>query len=207
LLLQNGILPDEVSDTVIVYGLHLETEQGLHPAYEGFCSIHEPGVLMSTTLKKAKRVYGENDIVFIVENEMVFSYLTDHMQKKDFTLLCTAGQPRTVAVKLIEMLIEGQAQIYYSGDMDPEGIQIADRIWKKSPDMVHIWRMDKGDYLKAISEEDVSEKRLVILDSVICPDLAETAQCVREKKKAAYQENIIEELLSDMMLEHFKSNL
>lgn len=197
-LFQHNIVPDEVSNTVITYGLHLVTETGLHPAFEGFCRMQEPGVLTLSTLKNVKSVYGESDIVFVVENEMVFSHLVENLRGKAVTLLCTSGQPRTAAIKLLELFAREQVPIYYSGDIDPEGIKIADRIQGKFPKAVRIWRMGIQDYEKAISREEVSGRRLAMLEGVSCPELQETAQCIKMRKKAAYQENLFIDLLTDI---------
>ena len=45
----------------------------------------------------------------------------------------------------------------------------------------------------------MKESRLTRLDKVEHPVLKETADCVREKKRAAYQENILEALLGDLL--------
>ncbi len=197
-LFQHNIVPDEVSNTVITYGLHLTTETGLHPAFEGFCRMQEPGVLTLSTLKNVKRVYGESDTVFVVENEMVFSHLVEKLRGGKVTLLCTSGQPRTAAIKLLELFAKEQVPIYYSGDIDPEGIKIADRIHGKFPKAIRIWRMGIQDYEKAISREEVSDRRLAMLEAISCPKLQKTAQYIKERKKAAYQENLFMDLLTDI---------
>ena len=69
------------------------------------------------------------------------------------TVLCTSGQPRSVALLLISMILKGKAEIYYSGDIDPDGIRIADKLWKKFGDGIHIWRMSPQDYEKAVLME------------------------------------------------------
>ena len=63
--------------------------------------------------------------VYVVENEMVFTYLLHHVKRDSYTLLCTSGQLRAAAQKLIGLLIEHGAVIYYSGDLDPDGIGAA----------------------------------------------------------------------------------
>lgn len=88
-------------------------------------------------------------------NEMVFSYLLKHLEQKNVTLLCTSGQLRSAAVKLIPFLLNSGAEIYYSGDIDPDGIRIADRLWRKYGDRIHVWRMSKEDYTKSLSEEEI----------------------------------------------------
>lgn len=200
LLLQYHILPDEMSNTVITFGVHLEMEDGLHPAFEGYCAVREPGILIMPALKKAKRAYGEGKAIFVVENEMVFSYLTERFADKKVTVLCTSGQPCTVAIRLMELLCRENIPIYYSGDMDPEGIRIADRLWERFGGKIQPWRMGTDDYRKGISEERISDRRLRVLDMVKCPDLQETVSCVRERRKAAYQENLMQEYVQDLRL-------
>lgn len=200
LLLQYRILPDEMSNTVITYGMHLETEDGLHPAFEGYCAMREPGILIMPTLRKAKRAYGEGKAIFIVENEMVFSYLVEEFVNTNTTILCTSGQPCTVAIRLAELLCRENIPIYYSGDIDPEGIRIADRLWERFAGKILPWRMGVDDYRKGISREEMNARRLRILDMVQCPDLQETVRCMQEQRKAAYQENLLQELVQDVRI-------
>ncbi len=68
-------------------------------------------------LQELTAVQSTGDKVYIVENEMVFSYLLKHLEQKNVTLLCTSGQLRSAAVKLIPFLLDSGAEIYYSGDM------------------------------------------------------------------------------------------
>lgn len=86
--------------------------------------------------------------VFIVENEMVFSYLIDNLPDKNCTLLCTSGQLRFVSQKLLSLILENGTDVYYSGDIDPDGMGIADRLWMKFGDRIHMWRMSPEDYEK-----------------------------------------------------------
>mgnify|MGYP002241529486 FL=1 len=85
-------------------------------------------------LQELTAVQPTGDKVYIVENEMVFSYLLKHLEQRNVTLLCTSGQLRSAAVKLIPFLLNSGADIYYSGDIDPDGIRIADRLWRKYGD-------------------------------------------------------------------------
>ena len=133
---------------------------------------------------------------------MVFSFLTEQIRAeeecRDAAVLCTSGQLRTAALKLLELLADGGYQICYSGDMDPEGIDIADRLWKRFGDRVEIWRMSPEDYEQGISGEVLKDTRMSRMDRVEQPILRETVRCVRRERRAAYQENILEKLLVDL---------
>lgn len=89
---------------------------------------------------------------------------------------------------------------FICGDMDPEGIGIADRLWRKYPRNIRIWRMDGQDYLDALSEEQIEEWRLGKLQGLEHPLLPATAEHVRQVGRAAYQENILDWLAEDIML-------
>lgn len=201
LLLKEGIVPDNISSMVTGYGIHLQTRAGLHPAYEAFYQMKQPGVITMENLKGIQGVYSDNGIVYIVENEMVFSYLLEHVKKLPIAIMCTSGQLRAAALELLELLVHKGTCIYYSGDIDPDGLLIADRLWKKYPDHVRLWRMSARDYLKSLSEEETCKQQLCKLQTLENRQLLETAIKMKEIKKAAYQENIKEVLVEDILSE------
>lgn len=205
LLLCAGIVPDNVSSMVHAYGLRLQTKDGWHAAYDAFCALREPYVITMENLRGIIGVQAVGDCVYVVENEMVFSYLLDNAKEKNLTLLCTSGQLRAVALELIRLILDTGARIFYSGDIDPDGIGIADRLWQKFGDGIHIWRMTPEDYENSISGEKIGELGMAKLDSIQNPLLKETAEHVKEKGKAAYQENLLEDLLGDIKGECRKS--
>ena len=127
LLLSNGIVPDNISSIVHIYGLRLQVDGDWHPAYDTFCRRQEPCAVTMENLQELTAVQPTGDKVYIVENEMVFSYLLKHLEQRNVTLLCTSGQLRSAAVKLIPFLLNSGADIYYSGDIDPE------KIWGPDP--------------------------------------------------------------------------
>ena len=198
LLLFNGIVPDNISSIVHIYGLRLQIGGDWHPAYDVFCSRQEPCAVTMENLLELTAVQPTGDKVYIVENEMVFSYLLKHLEQKNVALLCTSGQLRSAAVKLMPFLLDSGAEIYYSGDTDPDGIRIADRLWRKYGDRIHVWRMSEKDYVKSLSEEKIGNISMKKLETVENPVLRETAKEVRKKKRAGYQENILKDLLEDM---------
>lgn len=194
-----GIVPDNVSSIVHAYGLRLRTADGYHPAYDAFLERKEPCAITMENLAHITGVRVAGDRAYVVENEMVFSYLLDRVREKNITLLCTSGQFRTAALELFPLLIASGARICYSGDMDPEGMDMADRLWQKYGDSVQIWRMQPDDYEKSVSEEHLDGVRLAKLEHLQNSLLKETAECIREKKLAAYQENLLEDLLGDIL--------
>jgi uncharacterized protein (TIGR02679 family) len=150
-------------------------------------------------LKSIVGAKAKNNKVYVVENEMVFLYLVENAKEQGVTLLCTSGQLRVAAFQLLDYLLQSGAIIYYSGDLDPDGMDIADRLWKRYGNAVRMWRMNAEDYNKSISEEKLSERQLVKLKNLNNTALCHTAEFVRREKKAGYQENLLKQLLSDIL--------
>ena len=193
-----GIVPDNISSQVHVCGLRLKKGESWHPAYEAFYENGEPCVVTMENLKDITEAKAIDNQVYVVENEMVISYLTSSEKKKACTILCTSGQLRSAAVKLLDFLVKSGASVYYSGDTDPDGLGIADRLWQKFQASVHIWRMGPEDYEKSLSGEAVGRFGLAKLEQLKHPVLRETAEYIRREKKAGYQENLLEELAKDI---------
>lgn len=198
LLTRVFIVPDNISSMVHAYGLRLLTGQGRHLAYDAFCERREPFVVTMENMKGIIGAQAVGERVYVVENEMVFSYLVHNLKTLDCTLLCTSGQPRSVAQVLISYILAGRTEIFYNGDIDPDGICIADRLWKKFGERIRIWRMSPADYEKSLSKEKIGEMGRTKLETVGHPVLRETAECVKKKGLAGYQENMLKELLEDI---------
>ena len=193
-----GLVSDNIASMVHALGVQIETTEGVHPSYEIFCKRKEPYVLTVENLKVITGAKAIHQRVYVVENEMVFLHLVENVKDREVTLLCTSGQIRVAAFLLLTHLIEGGANIYYSGDLDPEGMDIADRLWQRYGDVIHLWRMSTEDYNKSISGEKLSDRQLAKLEHLKNPILCCTAETVRSKGKAGYQENLLEDLLVDI---------
>lgn len=198
ILLKKGIAPDMISNMVTGYGIHLQTGEGLHPAYEAFCQMRQPGVITMENLKGVVGAYSANGIAYLVENEMVFSDLLERAGHTQAAFLCTSGQLRAAAQEVIELLVQSDTEIHYSGDMDPDGLLIADKLWKKYPGHIHIWRMSVDDYVNSISGEKITKQQLSKLELIENPLLQQTAVKMKELGRASYQENLKDALANDI---------
>ena len=90
-------------------------------------------------------------------------------------------------------------ELYYCGDIDPEGIEIADRVLARGPEQIFLWRMTVEDYYRTISDEKLTETRLKKLDKVANASLRELAGVVRKEKRAGYQERLIDLMVRDIL--------
>ena len=69
----------------------LMTEEGLHPAYEGYCLRREPCIISLANLACGVRAFGESEKIYVVENEMVFSELIQRLSGTPVTLCVPRG--------------------------------------------------------------------------------------------------------------------
>lgn len=189
---------DELAGSVAVYNVHVQISAGLHPGAEGCYQCKQPFILSSLHLTEDCKLYTDSHCVYIVENEMVFSYLQNSVKDSNVALICTSGQLSTTASHLVEKLVHSYTTLYYSGDLDPEGMGICDRLWQKYPDNVIPWHMTYTDYVQSKSSEEISDSRLSSLNAIENPVLKETSQYLWKERYAGYQENILEEYEKDM---------
>lgn len=172
-----GIKPDDISSFTTAYGIHLYQHGEEHTAYLSFIEKAESYVITLSNLSHVEqaRIKGEN--VYVVENQMVFSYLCKALEGREVALVYTSGQLKTASLILLDMLRSAGYTIYYSGDFDPKGIGIAEKIIRKSRGRAKLWHMSKRDYESAISNETIRQERLRKLEKI---DL----ECFSEVKTA-----------------------
>lgn len=138
---------------------------------------------IETDLKNTGRTWkitGEQKI-YMVENPAAFSRLVE--KYPDRTILCGNGQPKFSVFVLLDKLTENST-IYYAGDFDPEGLQIAQNLKKRYPEHFIFWKYKAEYYQKYKSEVQLDEKRIRKLDKIDLPEL-------QEIKEAMQRENML----------------
>lgn len=197
---QSKIEVNTISNYVTVFGIKLFTNSGEMKGYSEF--IREK-LLYNVPLEHLKyviQVKAENNKVFIVENEMVFVRLYEYFKdKKNVTLICTSGQLRLASLILIDLLSKENYQIYYSGDIDPEGIGILNRAIQKSNNKIIPWRVNLETYLNYEKNKDfITDSSLKKLDSIQDIRFKDLIENIKNVKRACYQESFIELLIKDI---------
>lgn len=194
-----GIRPDDISSFTTAYGIHLYQDGEEHPAYLSFIKKAEPYVITLSNLSHIEqaRIKGKN--VYVVENQMVFSYLCEALEGKEVALICTSGQLKTASLILLDMLCSAGYTIYYSGDFDPEGIGIAEKVVRRSKGRAKLWHMSKRDYEATISNETIRQERLRKLEKIDLECFSEVKMAILKTQKAGYQEQLLAALLEDIL--------
>lgn len=196
LLAEYGIIRDDLWNFVTCQCLLASSQNSIHPVWQAAVKTQSVMNVPMKELSKIDKVWpykGTN--VWIVENSSVCSTIMDALPNAP--IVCTHGQLRVASWRLLDLLVQSNNTLYYSGDIDPEGIYIAERLKKRYKEQVVIWRMDKKTYETSLSNEDIS-KRFTMLDSITSLDWKELIDVMRKKMKAGYQEAIVSSLISDI---------
>ena len=188
---------DSVSNYVACFGIRLYTKLEEHGAYREFIKNSEEYLVTLSNLSKIVKADSDNKKVFIVENQMVFSYLCECFKNRNVSILCTSGQLKTAALILIDMLCEAGCKVYYSGDFDPEGIEIAEKLIQRDKNIVP-WCFSKENYKMSISENIISDERLKKLDKIENTYFKELIEEIKIEKKAGYQELLLDKMVKDI---------
>lgn len=195
-----NLMRDDLWSFVTCRGLLAETENGEHPVWTSAAYM---GTVLNVPMKELLNIRqmspSAGKKVWVVENSGVCSTIID--QIPDAPIICTHGQFRMASWKVIDLLVQSNNIIYYSGDFDPEGIVMAERLKNRYPNNVEFWRMDKTSYEIAVSNEDISS-RLKKLDVVESLELQELIVEIKSLEKAGYQEGIIDLLINDIRKEY-----
>lgn len=191
-----GLLKDELSNHVLVYGISGAEKDGRpHKGILGYLEQREPLHLSLLTLGKLARVSPQTGKrVYIVENPAVFAVLAKAWP--DAAIVCGNGQTRLATLVLLD-LFGSDTEFWYAGDYDPEGLLIAQRLKERYRERLHFWQYRREFYEKYRSDVEISDRSIKKLDRVYREELQDIKQAMKRQKKAAYQEAMLGEYLGD----------
>lgn len=187
LLYEAGLIKDNMSNDVMVYGIQAWREEGEHLGILGFWKEKEPLSLTLSTITHLRSVKGMGNCLYVVENPIVFAQI---IKNENISALCVNGQPNLAVLLVLDLFVKEGGIIYYSGDFDPEGLLIAQRLKNRYEKSLMLWHYEKQDYHSAMSNKTVSEKRLSMLKALTSLELIQIGELLRLHKKAGYQEKI-----------------
>lgn len=206
----NNLLIDDVSNMVLcknITGFKKEKEYiengevciqyEQHEGIKGFAKYNEPIYLNLYNLSNISFLseYNKYNKVLVMENPAVFMEVSENCEKRDFPLVCTYGQVKLSGLILLDMFAEQNFKIYYSGDIDPEGIQIADKLKQRYNNNLEFIGFDANTYRRNLSDVELCENRLNKLDKIKSDDLHGVCAEVKLVRKASYEESNIKVLL------------
>lgn len=196
LLSSYGLMRDDLWSFVTCRGFLAKEDQDIHPVWQEAVKADVVLNMPIKTLLNIKMAWpAKGNTAWIVENSSVCSAIMDAVPGAP--VICTHGQVRTAGWMLLDLLVQSGCSLFYSGDMDPEGLTIAQRLKDRYKEQLTFWRMDEIDYLQALSEEDISA-RLAKVQSITSPELKKVADTMGIKRKASYQEGLMNKLIQDL---------
>lgn len=201
ILYRAGLYQDGISNYCSVARLQAFNENNQpHLGWAGFYDSYEA---LNVNMDNLLHIHFITccDRAYIVENPSVFQALLKKIKKekiKKIGLVCTNGQLNYSAYLLLDILVNSNIEIYYSGDMDPEGLLIADKIKQRYPS-IKLWCYDVRHYEISKSKEQATDQRMHMLDALKDGALIQIEKCICENKnRVGYQENMIEEYYNNL---------
>lgn len=179
---------DDVSNYAMLCNVQAVKKDGdIHRGMDGFMKENDMVQVPLGVIADWKEVRCQQQKIYIVENPSVFAMLCG---KTEHSCMCMNGQPRLASLMLLDFLAESGTTIYYSGDLDPEGILIAQKLSDYYKGKFYFWHMNIEDYGKCRSEEIISDRRMKILDKITDDRLIPVVNQIRKYKTAGYQEMV-----------------
>lgn len=137
--------------------------------------------------------------MYVFENPTVFSEILYKTGKMKPSLICTLGNFKLASLILMDKLVQSGAKIYYSGDFDPEGIVMADKLKQRYGENVALWRYSKEDYINIKSSVQLEDYRIKKMNNIKSEELREIVEFICINKTAAYQELLIDDYIGDIL--------
>jgi len=204
-----GLLRDDLWNFVTCTGITGSAADNQPLGY--LTEAYRQQVTLNLPLREVVRIdqaHAAGPVVYVVENSGVYSALLDLC--RDFCeeqglkeipnppLVCTHGQFKLASLLLLDKLVTSGTLIYYSGDFDPEGLSMAERLLLRYPGQAKAWHYTLEDYQLSRSDQALSPQRLKQLDRVSSPELAPLKEKLLQTALAGYQEGILSDLWRDV---------
>ncbi|MGZ6368288.1 MAG: TIGR02679 family protein [Ktedonobacteraceae bacterium] len=198
-----GLLVDTVSSSVAIFNLasaiyHNDASDPLVQA-----AGKRVLLLPMRQLLEWKCLTPASTRIYMFENPQVFEEVISALESASSlpTLVCTSGWPSAATLRLLDQLLEESPDncLYYSGDFDLKGLQIATYLAARYPGRCHPWHFDATSYEVALKADGIEApsgelKMLSALPEVFKP----LVKKMQEKQKWAFQEGIVELLVNDL---------
>ncbi len=204
LLYEFRLLRDDILNFATVYGLQAFSGEF---ELEYWRMAAEAGAPLNMPLReivRADRILTigtemKEKHAYIVENSGVFSELLEGMRahRAFAPLIALHGQLKAASLALLDRLAASGTVFYYSGDLDPEGLLIAEHLLERY-DNAHVWRFPVPDEMRPATET-LSAARQKKLQRIRQPELLSYVEILQSRSVPYYQESITDQLLQDLL--------
>ncbi len=189
LLAKNNIEIDAISNYVITYNL-LASKEYLN----AFSKHKETLILNIQNIMTTEKFSSLSKKVFIFENPSILTEIL--YRNRNVSVIISGGFPNTSVYLLLDKLLSSGNELYYNGDLDPEGLLIAQKLKEKYSNSLKLIGYTEKDYYTCISKNSISESRLKKMDQLKDAELLLIRDVLVKNKYSAYQENNKERLMN-----------
>ena len=205
-----GLLIDTISSSVAVFNLASADYHNGDPDQLPVVAGRRVLLLPLSQLLEWGDVLPARTDIFVFENPQVFEEVIATLGSKRNvpSCVCTAGWPSRAALMLLDKLVAASPDnaLYYSGDFDLKGLQIAAYLMARYPGRCHPWRFDPDSYTLALQSEPEIEavaahpqQSELDLLGTLPESFAPLIKKMQERKAWAYQEGIARLLAGDIL--------
>ena len=132
--------------------------------------------------------------VLVVENSSIYSILLDLLP--EVSIVCSSGQFTFAIWQLLRKLVATGSTLYYCGDIDPEGLLMAQKLKNTFGEKVQWLSLEPRNFEKSKTQQTISKRRLKQLQQLTDLKLKQLADLVTNGY-VAYQEGFLKELVED----------
>lgn len=188
ILYAGGLLKDDLSN--YCYICHIMPKNSMKWKY--LYDAYEPWNVNLYNILHDNSEYIKTSVL-IVENPSVFRDLSEYIKINNIQigLICSNGQINLCTYLLLDYLENSGCKLYYCGDLDPEGLLIAQKLLNRYPSC-QLWNYEI-DYKKYGNRyELISDKRIESLKKLTDNLLASIGEIIENEKIICYQEALID---------------
>ncbi|MFJ8438829.1 TIGR02679 family protein [Kitasatospora griseola] len=191
-----AVVPDEVSSTVLTYGLRPVGRGWRERALRERADHHAETHLTLRELRELEVVLPSDTPVHICENPRVVEAAAE--ARREGVLVCTSGSASTVVLELLDTLAAAGLRLRYHGDFDWPGIALANRIIRRHSALP--WRMAAADYeqLAAHARDQGSPGLPLVGTPVEASWDADLAAAMTALNVALHEESALDRLIADL---------
>jgi uncharacterized protein (TIGR02679 family) len=191
-----GVTPDEVSGTVMVWGLRPSGDD----AWSAMMRVRaDLGLVTHLTLHELRGAAADvswaepGTVVSVCENPQVLQAAA--RAGAAGPLVCTSGNPASAGWMLLRTLVAQRVRVRYHGDFDWAGVAIAGRVVSAG---IAPWRLGAEDYAAAIAEADAVDRLSLSGRPVETPWDPQLAADMSRRGIAVHEESLLGVLLGDL---------
>lgn len=193
-----GVIKDEVSSYTLCSGLLAYSGDREHMGWRSFYEEEEPLQVSLWNISKVDKIVSPGGEVYVFENPTVFSEVLLKLGSLKASLMCTFGNFKLASLVLLDKLVQSGSKIYYSGDFDPEGMIMADKLKERYGENLVLWRYSTADYISIKSTVILEDYRIKKMDNIKSKELQVIAELIKLNKAAAYQELLVDKYVEDI---------